>query len=31
MGIVEGTLTYENGSGKWDASYVRGNWTAVKK
>lgn len=31
MGIVEGTLTYQNGSGKWDASYVRGNWTAVKK
>lgn len=31
MGIVEGTLTYQNGSGKWDASYARGNWTAVKK
>lgn len=31
MGIVEGTLTYENGSGKWDASYAKGNWTAVKK
>ncbi|MEK6552882.1 MAG: hypothetical protein AABZ54_05480 [Bacteroidota bacterium] len=30
MGIVEGTLTYQNGSGKWDASYARGNWTAVK-
>lgn len=31
MGIIEGTLTYENGIGKWDASYARGNWTAVKK
>jgi len=31
LGIVEGTLTYENGSGKWDASYAKGNWTAVKK
>ncbi|NJD21289.1 MAG: hypothetical protein FIA82_01275 [Melioribacter sp.] len=31
MGIVEGTLTYDNGTGKWDASYARGNWSAVKK
>ena len=31
MGIVEGTLTYQNGSGKWDASYARGNWTALRK
>jgi len=31
MGIVEGTLTYENGNGKWDATYARGNWTALKK
>ena len=31
MGIVEGALTYENGTGKWDASYARGNWSAIKK
>ena len=31
LGFVAGNLTYENGTGKWDASYVNGNWTAVKK
>ena len=31
MGIIDGKLTYQNGSGKWDASYAKGNWTAVKK
>ncbi len=31
MGFVEGTLSYDNGTGKWDASYARGNWTAIRK
>lgn len=31
MGSIEGLFNYENGKGKWSASILYGEWTAVKK
>ena len=31
IGTLEGTVNYETGSGKWNASMLSGVWNAVKK
>jgi len=31
MGSIDGIFTFENGKGKWNASILYGEWTAIKK
>jgi hypothetical protein len=31
LGDISGVMTFENGTGKWHASILSGDWTAVKK
>jgi hypothetical protein len=31
IGTLQGTVNYETGSGKWNASMLSGVWNAVKK